>query len=409
MNTSTSTSTKLETMVHDAEGRAARSALLDEVIRDVVTPLAREIDEAGRFPEEAVRALGDAGLLALTIPREDGGAGASADELGDVVLRLATACASTAMVYVMHVTALNSFLALPAGPQRSAYLAEIRKNRLLVTEAISEPGSGSQWWSVESTAERIDGGGYRITADKSFSTSAGHADLYVVSTRTPGSDNDRDHAVFAVRADEGRIESGQWKGLGLAGNSSTWITFRAEVGEEALLYSGSQGAGLRTYNEANQPLYHLGVSAAYLGIATAAYRACLDRIRTRRYSGNPSGFGANLSQYPVARRHIGTMAIRLATTRGLVEGLARAIDGKQSLDEMAVLMTACKVAAAEAAADIAQEAMMASGGMAYSRGALPIERHLRDALAASLMGPNDDFCKELIGRLEVEGSSYHDL
>ncbi|MFI6149100.1 acyl-CoA dehydrogenase family protein [Streptomyces sp. NPDC051109] len=395
-------------MIGDSTGRAARSALLDEVIRDVVAPRAREVDEKGLFPEEAVRALGDIGLLALTIPVEDGGAGASAAELGDVVLRLATACASTAMVYVMHVTALNSFLALPRGTLRSGYLSRIREERLLVTEAISEPGSGSQWWSVESTAERIEGG-YRIEADKSFSTSAGHADLYVVSTRTPGSDNDRDHAVFAVRAGEGRIESGEWKGLGLAGNSSTWITFRADVGEDALLYSGSGGAGLRTYNEANQPLYHLGVSAAYLGIATAAYRACLDRIRTRRYSGNPSGFGSDLSQYPIARRHIGTMAIRLEATRGLVEGLARAIDEEQGLDEMAVLMTATKVAAAEAAAEIAQEAMMASGGVAYSRGFLPIERHLRDALAASLMGPNDDFCKELIGRLEIDGSSYHDL
>ncbi|MGI8664473.1 MAG: hypothetical protein ACR2N4_00320 [Jatrophihabitans sp.] len=53
--------------------------------------------------------------------------------------------------------------------------------------------------------------------------------------------------------------------------------------------------------------------------------------------------------------------------------------------------------------------MMVSGGIAYSRGPLAIERHLRDALAASLMGPNDDFCKELIGRLEIDEASYHDL
>ncbi|MET9882634.1 acyl-CoA dehydrogenase family protein [Streptomyces sp. NPDC006430] len=388
--------------------RAERLTLLDEVIRDVVEPNARLVDENGLFPKAAVAALGDIGLLALTVPRAEGGAGADAEEVGEVVLRLATACASTAMVYVMHVTSLSSFLALPHGPQRSSYLSRIAAERLLVTEAISEPGSGSQWWSVASTAERIDGG-YRITADKSFSTSAGHADLYVVSTRTPGSDNDRDHAVFAIGADQGRIESGVWNGLGLAGNSSTWITFRSDVDEDALLYSGEDGAGLRTYNEANQPLYHLGVSAAYLGIATAAYRAALERIRTRSYAGNPSGFGSQLSQYPVARRHIGTMAIRLAGVRTMVAALARAIDEGQDLDEMAVLMTACKVAGAEAATDIAREAMMASGGVAYSRGVLPIERHLRDALAASLMGPNDDFCKELIGRLQIDGSSYHDL
>jgi alkylation response protein AidB-like acyl-CoA dehydrogenase len=387
---------------------ADRSQTLDEIIRDVVAPNAARVDAEGAFPRESIDALGQAGFLALTIPRSDGGIGATPAEFSDVVFRLAKSCASVAMVYVMHVTSLNSLIALPDDQLRRQYLDTIIRDRLLVTEAISEPGSGSQWWSVASTAERLDDG-YRIVADKSFATSAGHADLYIVSTRTPGAASDRDHAIFAVRADQGDITFGQWNGLGLAGNSSTWIKFRSDVGEDALLYSGDDGSGLRRYNEVNQPLYHLGVGSAYLGIGTAAYDACLARIRSRKYAGNPSGFGSSLSQYPIARRHIGEMAIRLAGPRSMLAELARRIEAGDKLDDLAVLMTACKVAAAEAAADVAKEAMMASGGIAYSRGPLTIERHLRDALAASLMGPNDDFCKELVGRLEIDGSSYHDL
>lgn len=387
---------------------AERAHKLDEIIRQTVGPNAARVDEEGAFPRESVDALAAAGFLALTIPRSEGGAGATPAEFGETVFRLAQACASVAMVYVMHVTALNSLIALQDNRRRHAYLNAIVRERLLVTEAISEPGSGSQWWSVSSTAVRIDGG-YRISADKSFATSAGHADLYIVSTRTPGSENDRNHAIFVVRADQGEITAGQWDGLGLAGNSSTWITFRCDVDDEALLYSGSEGQGLRQYNEVNQPLYHLGVASAYIGIATAAYDAALDRIRSRTYTGNPSGYGSRLSQYPVARRHVGEMAIRLTGPRSMLAELARRIENGESLDQLAVLMTACKVAAAEASVDVAREAMLASGGIAYSRGALPIQRHIRDALAASLMGPNDDFCKELIGRLEIDGSSYHDL
>ncbi|AUG80522.1 Putative acyl-CoA dehydrogenase [Kitasatospora sp. MMS16-BH015] len=394
-------------MQHSPE-RIARARALDAVIEEVVAPAAAEVDRAGSFPAEGIKALGEAGFLALSVPRADGGAGAGAEEFSEVVTRLAEACASTAMVYVMHVTALSSFLAIPEAERRRELLREIVADRLLVTEAISEPGSGSQWWSVASTAERTDRG-YRITADKSFATSAGHADLYVVSTRAPGADSDRDHAVFAVRADQGEITTGSWHGLGLAGNSSTWIRFRAEVAESALLYSGGEGGGLRQYNEANQPVYHLGVTSAYLGIAAAAYQAAVGRIRSRRYTGDPAGFGAKLSDYPIARRHVGEMAIRLAAVRPMTADLARRIDQGQELAELAVPMTACKVAAAEAASAVAREAMLASGGIAYSRGPLAIERHLRDALAASLMGPNDDFCKELIGRLEIDGASYHDL
>jgi alkylation response protein AidB-like acyl-CoA dehydrogenase len=385
-----------------------RSERLDQIIADIVLPNATTVDSEDAFPEAAVRALGEAGFFGLSVPADLGGAGATAVEISDVVTRLAKACASTAMVYVMHLTALNSIVFLADEEQRKRYLDPVVAGETLVTEAISEAGSGSQWWSVASRSCQVPGG-YRIDARKSFATSAGHADLYVVSTRCPDSDDDRDHALFVVSADHAGISFGQWRGLGLAGNSSTWINFDCEVEKEALLYGGGDGSGLRRYNEVNQPLYHLGVSSAYLGIGRAAYEACVQRIAKRSYAAGVSSYGTKLSQYPIARRHIGTMAIRLVAGDSLVRALAQAIDAGTPFDHLAVLMTAAKVALAEAAADVAKEAMLASGGSAYARGPLPIERHLRDALAASLMGPNDDFCKELIGRLELGDGSYHEL
>lgn len=385
-----------------------RARLLDQIIHDVIRPQAAHVDQSGEFPAEGIRALGQAGFYGLSVPAELGGCGASATEISSVITALASACASTAMVYVMHLAALNSVICLAVGTQRAHCLERVIAGKTLVTEAVSEPGSGSQWWSISSTATRSPAG-YHIDARKSFSTSAGHADLYIVSTRAPGSSSDRDHALFMVPADRPGITHGQWRGLGLSGNSSTWITFDCDVPADALLFGGGDGSGLRRYNEANQPLYHLGVSSAYIGIARAAYDACVGRIASRRYNAGVSSFGASLSQYPVARRHVGTMAVRLAASSSLVGRLAALIDAGTAFDKLTVPMTATKVAAAEAAVDVAREAMMASGGSAYARGVLPIERHLRDALAASLMGPNDDFCKELIGRLELEGISYHDM
>lgn len=387
---------------------ASRDEQLRRIITDVVEPNAKTVDEQGVFPTEAIRALGKAGFLGLSVPVDLGGAGASASEFSHVVIELAKACASTAMVYVMHVTALNSIIVFADEAQRERYLRPVLAGDALVTEAISEAGTGSQWWSVASTSEKT-ATGYRIDAKKSFVTSAGHADIYVVSTRCPGSDNDRDHALFVVSGDPPGVSSGQWHGLGLSGNSSTWMNFACELEEEALLFGGGDGTGLRKYNEVNQPWYHLGVASAYLGIGRAAYEACVGRIASRSYTAGATSHGTKLSAYPVARRHVGTMAIRLAAGEGLVARLAAAIDAGASLDQLAVVMTAAKVSLAEAAADVAREAMMASGGSAYARGPLPIERHLRDALAASLMGPNDDFCKELIGRLELGDGSYHDL
>ncbi|HIV57761.1 MAG TPA: acyl-CoA/acyl-ACP dehydrogenase [Candidatus Stackebrandtia faecavium] len=381
---------------------------LERIIKDTIAPNANVVDREGRFPRESIDALANAGFLTLTIARAEGGMGASAAEFGTVVRRIAEVCASTAMVFVMHVTALNSIIALRPSAQRERFIRQVVHDRMLVTEAISEPGSGSQWWSVTSTAEETDEG-YRIRAEKSFSTSAGHADLYIVSTQTPGSESDRDHAIFAVRADQGEIATGTWRGLGLAGNSSAWITFDSHVEKEALLYSGGDGEGLRHYNEVNQPIYHLGVSAAYLGIAAAALGACIERVRSRQYQGDLSGYGTNLKDYPIARRHIGEMSIQLEAAQSTVRNFAARIDAGEGLDDMAIQMTAVKVYCAEMAVKVAQQSMMACGGSAYAKDVLPVERHLRDAYAGSLMGPNDDFCKELIGKIAIEGTSYHDL
>ncbi|MFD8804662.1 acyl-CoA dehydrogenase family protein [Streptomyces sp. NPDC059597] len=78
-----------------------RTEDFEAVLRDVVAPLADEVDRAGRFPGEGIRALGEAGLLGLLSLRESGGAGAGLREAAQVIERLAGACGSTAMVLLI--------------------------------------------------------------------------------------------------------------------------------------------------------------------------------------------------------------------------------------------------------------------------------------------------------------------
>ncbi len=381
---------------------------LKPIIRDVIAPEAPSVDAERRFPTRGLRALGDAGFYALTVPSGLGGQGASAKVFSAVVSEIGRACASTAMVYVMHLTALNSIVQFADAHQRDRYLQPVVEGRWLVAEAISEPGSGSQWWSLSSTAEST-GSGYHLRARKSFATAAGFADLYVVSTRAPGATSDRDHALFLVPADCDGIRAGQWQGMGLVGNMSAGMDFDTVVDADAMLFGGDDDSGLRLYNEANQPLYHLGVASVYAAIAEAALESTVGRVQRRVYSHNATAFGKKLSDYPVAQRHIGEMYARTISMRAVVDTLATQIDAGTSFEDLAVFMTSTKVITAEGAADVTRQAMMASGGAAYSRGVLPIERYMRDAAAASLMGPNDDFCKELVGRMLVTGSSYHEL
>ena len=88
---------------------------LDTVIRDVVGPAALATDQAGTFPAANIQALSDAGLLGLLSAQEVGGAGESLRSAASVVERLSTACGSTAMVMMMHYSAVRTVEAL--GPR----------------------------------------------------------------------------------------------------------------------------------------------------------------------------------------------------------------------------------------------------------------------------------------------------
>ena len=78
---------------------------LGRVIDEIVAPGAAEVDATGRFPAEAITALGEAGILGLTVATDAGGGGQGMRQGAEVVGRLAEVCGSTAMVVLMHYAA----------------------------------------------------------------------------------------------------------------------------------------------------------------------------------------------------------------------------------------------------------------------------------------------------------------
>ena len=144
---------------------------------------AAAVDHDAAFPEQTVKALADAGLLGITLPAEVGGLGLGPAQFLTTVRRLAGACASSAMVYLMHVCAAQVAQAGGAPEDRLRGMAADR----LSTLAFSERGSRSHFWAPVSQIEGGDGD-ERLAAQKSFVTSAGQASTYVVSTRPAGAD-----------------------------------------------------------------------------------------------------------------------------------------------------------------------------------------------------------------------------
>src|SRR6516165_4612934 len=170
-----------------------------EMASDVLAPAARQNDKDSHFSSSAVDTLGQRGLLALMVPTAVGGSGLGPRTFAAVTTLLAEADASVAMVYLMHVAATATIAAARPDAAVARTLHDIAAGRHLSTLAFSEAGSRSHFWSPVSRARRNEAG-VLLTAKKSWVTSAGHAQSYVVSSLAPAAKGPTESTLYLVPA-----------------------------------------------------------------------------------------------------------------------------------------------------------------------------------------------------------------
>jgi alkylation response protein AidB-like acyl-CoA dehydrogenase len=351
-----------------------------------IAPHAAAVDAEARFPSEAVRALGEAGLMGLLVPQEFGGMGQPLTLAAAVIDEVAQRCGSTAMVYTMHLCGVNCYLTSPDrfGDELRAAAA----GRHLSTLAFSEKGSRSQFWAPVSRAV-ASGDGFLLSAEKSWVTSAGVADGIVASSQsTDGSGA----SVFLVKnGDAGLSVSGGWDSLGMRGNQSNPMRLEnVKLGSARLI--GSDGQGSDTMLGKALPVFLIGQGATAVGLCEAAFAAAQKHVNGTTFAHT----GTKLSDLPNQRTRLAQVRIEADSSRAYLAAVAeKAAAGAP--DALPHLL-AVKVACAEAAVRATDTAMRACGGAAFSKH-LGLERAFRDARAAVVMSPTTDHLHEFIGRL----------
>jgi alkylation response protein AidB-like acyl-CoA dehydrogenase len=352
------------------------------------------VDREGRFPTAAMEALRRAGLLGLGVPEAHGGLGGGPVEFVAATEQVAGACASTGMVYVMHVVAAHTLLAgtseeEPDGPRHEA-LRSIARGEHLTTLAYSERGSRGHFWAQVSRA-RADGDKVVIDADKTWSTGAGHVDSYVTATGSPAGDGPLDTELYLVPAgSDGLDASRRFDGLGLRGNASAPLALR-EVRVSADRRLGGPGSGLDLMLTATLPWFVLGSAACSVGIAEAALEAAVGHATRGRFEYS----GSTLADVPGVRERLARAKLRHAEARSYLYAVARELADGGPQAQLGVL--GVKASAAEAAVEATDMCLRIGGGAAYSKHG-PLERHMRDARAASVMAPSTDVLHDMLGK-----------
>jgi alkylation response protein AidB-like acyl-CoA dehydrogenase len=362
-----------------------------KLAREIVGPRADEVDQSRRFPRENIEALGEAGLLGLMVPTEYGGTGTSLAEFYQSIETLAEACASTAMVLVMHHCATAVIVARGSEDLKRRLLPDIARGRHLSTLAFSEAGSGGHFYTPVSQAER-NGSGWHLTASKSFVTSAGEADSYIVSTRAADAAGATDLDLYLVsKGASGLAASGRFEGLGLAGNASAPMKLdHVALAEESRL--GEEGSGFPAMLEVVLPHFQVGIASVSLGLAAAALQIAKAHVLSRKYE---QAGGASLAAIPRVQFLVAEMTLELNAARAY---LAETIRRMSSGDPQALVdVLGVKAKAAEASVAVTSRAMTLGGGSAFGRRG-GLERVFRDSQAAAVMAPASDVLKDFVGK-----------
>lgn len=374
-------------MTSDIAVRAAK-----DIASTILAGSAADNDRLGRFSPEAITALGEAGLLGMMLPVELRGGGLGPRALADVVAALAEVDASVAMIFLMHTLASVTIASATRTPAIADVLDEIVAGRHLSTLAFSEAGSRSHFWAPVSRAISLNGSGAKLSARKSFVTSAGHVQSYVVSALAPLGVGPTDSTLYLVAAaSPGIAVSAAWDGLGLRANASSPVTLDACVVANDLRLT-DDGAGFAALLNIVLPLFNVGQAAVALGICRAAVGATAAHLKSARFE----HLGATLGEaLPNLRAQLASMQIE---TDGLAARLTDTVAHLESPGDLTMLrVLEVKAAGSEVAIAVTSLAMRTCGGAALSR-QNGIERFFRDAQAGAVMAPTTDVLREFIGK-----------
>ena len=360
------------------------TGIIGEIVAQTIELHALRTDLEGRFPREAIDALGRAGLLGLVSAKAFGGQGAGLDAAADVVGRIAQACPSTAMVLCMHYCAVAVIEAFGA----EAVRRDVAAGRHLSTLAFSEAESRSHFWAPVSTA-RVAGRQVLLDARKSWVTSAFEADSYVWSSRPLGAEGAS--TLWLVDAKSpGLSQPCAFDGLGLRGNASTPITAK-EVLVPAEARLGEDGKGFDTMMGVVLPWFSALSAACSVGLMEGAMTRAAGHVAQTKLQ----HIGSSLADLPTVRAYLARGRVKTDMAATLLQDTIAAISTGRADTMLRVLEV--KAGAAEAALEVTDIAMRVCGGAAF-RKEVGIERLFRDARASSVMAPTSDVLYDFIGK-----------
>lgn len=342
--------------------------LFDKFSEEVVKPIAAEVDENERFPEETVEKFKEYGFLGIPFPKEYGGSGATDLEYAMCVESLSKNCATSGVIVSAHTSlGANPVMMYGNEEQKQKFLVPMAKGEKLGAFGLTEPNAGTDA-AGQQTYAVFDGDNYTLNGSKIFITNGGYADIYIIFAMTDKSKGTRGISAFIVEATTPGFEIGKKElKLGIKGSATTELIFKdCVIPKENLL--GKEGEGFKIAMKTLDG-GRIGIAAQALGIAQGALDETVKYVKERKQFNRP------LSAFQNTQFRLADMATQIEAARLLVYKAATLKTEKKPYGDAAAM---AKLFASETAMSVTTQCVQLFGGYGYTR-EYPIERMMRDA------------------------------
>lgn len=338
----------------------------------------RHKDEAGGFPEDFYRQVGEGGWLGIAVPEQYGGSGLGITEAAVVLQAIAESGGAMQACSSVHINifGLNPVTAHASEAQKKRILPPMVRAETKACFAITEPEIGLDTTKLRTSAARC-GDHYVVNGSKAWISTAQVADNMVLLARTTPLDQvskpTEGLSMFFTRLDRDRVEVREIHKMGRRAVDSNMLFINdLRVPAEDLI--GEEGQGFKYLLAGINPERIL-VAAEAIGIGRAALRRATQYAKDRVVFGRPIGMNQGI-QHPLARSWAELEAANLMMLHA-----ARHFDERQDCGPQA---NAAKLLAADAAFSACQAAMQTHGGFGYAK-EYDVERYMREAMLLKLV------------------------
>ncbi len=366
--------------LHEAAIAFARASLSGDMI---------ERDRESHFDRAAWQACAEFGVLGMPIPQEHGGMGLGLSDLLAVMEGLGEGTRDQGLLFSLNAHLwTNSIPILLYGndAQKAAYLPRLCDGTLIGANAASEPGSGSDIFSMRTRATR-DGDHYVLNGAKTFVSNAPIADLFVAyATVNPALGVTGITAFIVERDTPGLVISKHLDKMGLRTSPMAEVIFencRVPVANRL----GREGRGVPIF-ECSMEWERGCILANCLGVMRRQLRDCIEHARTRKQFGKPIG------KFQSVANRLVDMKVRLDTCRPLVYRIGAMKDANQ---DATVEAAVAKLHVSDSYVKSCLDAVQIFGGYGYMT-EMQVERDLRDSIGSTLYSGTTEIQRNIIAR-----------